>query len=147
MDKNLEFKIISTLDESFIDIYNEVFMWDKENMFFQGNNMIEDFSLYDRLKKIIVCYLDKELVGYGEISYFLAIYVSYIINPKFRRYGYGKKLVEYLVSICNHHKFIDVISAEILKENSQSIEFIKKCGFSYDYSNGGKVIYSKKLQL
>ena len=51
-------------------------------------------------------FIDKELVGFGSISYFPSFIseeknnesrISCIINPKYRRMGIGTKLLNYLV--------------------------------------------------
>ena len=146
--EEIEFKTIRPSDKGFFDIYNEVLSWDDNHTYFPNTDHKEDFDLYNLIQTGVICYYKDELIGYGTMTHFSNTNISYIINPKYRGQGYGKKLVEYLISR-SYRKYgaSCTINAEILKDNIESISLIESCDFSMDHSKDKTIVYTKKFEL
>ena len=53
---------------------------------------------------------------------------SFAVNPKFRRQGYGTKLLQQIVSKAKQEQ--NLLSLEVRVSNTPAINLYKKCGFS-----------------
>ena len=110
------------------------------------------FPIMDILETIVICYKDDKPIGYGEIFTEvnvdgIQLLLSYIIDPEYRKKGYGTKLVKQLLILCEEkYKNINAkVKVKILKKNLPSISLIENLDFDFDYFNDKEIVFKKSL--
>ena len=104
---DIRFSIVKASSEEFQSIFYKAISWDKKHTFFTSKMPDYDsiFPIMDILETIIICYKDDKPIGYGEIFTEvnvdgIQLLLSYIIDPEYRKKGYGTKLVKQLLILC-----------------------------------------------
>lgn len=72
--------------------------------------------------------------------------VSYILAKEHCKKGFASEAVCRLIRFCNEEWGCRQIIAEIHKENTRSIDFIKKMGFAEKETSGKFICFSKLIQ-
>lgn len=143
--ENLNFRILNIKDKDLYDIRNIVYTWDKKHYCFEHQENFIELDLI--FKKQIAMFKDDELIGYGEITNFPKVEpsISYIINPEYRKNGYGKKLVVYLLKIAKEEIVKNYVKIEVLKKNLTGISFAESLDVDFLYFDDKKIVFKKNL--
>ncbi|MBO5182832.1 MAG: GNAT family N-acetyltransferase [Bacilli bacterium] len=156
---NLEFKIISYNSEEYYDIKMKLHNWDNKHTYFH-TECEDDFELETLLSKhkySVALYECNNIVGYGEIANYYSsisaksniltpnLKISCIINPRYRKKGYGKILLEYLIIFCKRKYDNCILEAEILKKNKACLKLINDNEFKLVQSKKKSLVFKKKL--
>lgn len=151
---DIRFSIVKASSEEFQAIFYKAISWDKKHTFFTSKMPDYDsmFPIMDILETIVICYKDDKPIGYGEIfTEFnvdgIQLLLSYIIDPEYRKKGYGTKLVKQLLILCEEkYKNINAkVKVKILKKNLPSISLIENLDFDFDYFNDKEIVFKKSL--
>lgn len=96
------------------------------DVFFDNELNINPFANY------FVYEINKEIIGYiGTRVYDDSLeIINFLISPVYQRQGYGKELLDYLLTTFSHVK---TITLEVRKSNKQAISFYSKNGFVLDH--------------
>lgn len=152
--------------KSIIDIYNQAInagnatadliklsSEDRNEWFVEHSK--EEYPIY-------VLELDDKIIGWGSLSPYRkgrgglreTAEISYYLDYNYHGFGYGKKLIEYMISDCNRLG-IKNLFALLLENNKTSIIILEKFGFTkwgfmpdVVNMNGvicGHLIYGKKV--
>lgn len=105
-----------------------------EDIYLLGNSLHPNFSnLYDYMSLNVgadetYVYLDNlNVVGFIHIQLTcdeLSV-IDVVVDPRYRRKGIGKELMEYVISKYNHKRII----LEVAANNTSAIKFYKSLGF------------------
>lgn len=146
--KNLSFKIISGNDKNNEDILNIVDSWDKKQFYFVEPENETDYLEQNSIHEVqVLMYEDDELIGYGTLNNFIFFEssISYIINPKYRKKGYGRKLVKYLLELAKNTYLNDFAKILVLKKNLIGIKFAESLQPDFLYFDDRKIVFKKNL--
>lgn len=151
---DIRFSIVKASSEEFQSIFYKAISWDKKHTFFTSKmpDYYSMFPIMDILETIIICYKDDKPIGYGEIFTEvnvdgIQLLLSYIIDPEYRKKGYGTKLVKQLLILCEE-KYENInakVKVKILKKNLPSISLIENLDFDFDYFNDKEIVFKKSL--
>ena len=123
--------------------------WDSKKYFTREY----DEDLFALFSTSIGCFLDEELIGYGQVQYLpvlsnssVKINLSCILSPKYRNQGIGTKFLRQILLYCKERFGEEKsVTAEILKKNKASISLVEKNEFDFKYFDSKKIVYEKKL--
>lgn len=148
---NIKFNIVKASSEEFQLMFHKAISWDKNHTFFPSKIPDYDFLfvVMDILETIVICYKDDKPIGYGEIftEDGIQLLLSYIIDPEYRKKGYGTKLVKQLLTLCEekYKNMNATVKVKILKKNLPSISLIENLDFDFDYFNDKEIVFKKSL--
>lgn len=166
----INFRILNPIDKDFYEMYCKSYKWDTNHIYATSKSplgFIIEFS------QNFALYKDNKFIGYGsfnfntpidssyiknsqynqisvkeklEKSFISKVELSYIIKPEYRKMGYGRILLEYLIKEAKKIETINVIEVEIMKKNIASISLIKKFDFEFKYFNDSTIVFQKQLK-
>ena len=161
----INFKLSSRDDpERLYHFYNQAYSWDRDRICFLGEKEeASDISNFDNY----IMQEGNRTIGFasnGSIEHNIKTYITVrdkfipkiqvplkeiaelctIIHPDYRGFGYGTKLLEFLLEVTKL-EYSSAI-AYILIKNKTSISLCKGMGFQYRCTNNGENYYEKKLQ-
>lgn len=112
-------------------------------------NWFRNIYIYDENRYDWIAFLDNEPIGiFGikrEFHYADTAEISYILSPEYYGKGYAKEAVSMLILFCKTEWKCKKVTAEIHKNNTLSINFIKRLSFTLTEEYGYFLRYEKIL--
>ena len=160
----INFKLIGNDDkERLMYFYNKAYSWDRDKKCFLGEKeKLSDIIKFDNyimqegnspigfastssIENNIKTYttVRDKFIPKVEVPLKEIAELCTIIHPDYRGFGYGTKLIEFLLEVTKF-KYSSAI-AYILIENKTSISLCKGRGFKYRCTNNGENYYEKRL--
>jgi ribosomal-protein-alanine N-acetyltransferase len=117
--------MISSISLNDIDSFNRLGKELNDNF---NNLFILDDLLNSEYDRVYGYYLDNILIGFIHINilYENMDIINIIIDKEYRNKGYGKELLDYVIS---SNKDINSIMLEVRESNNNAIDFYKKNNF------------------
>ena len=115
---------------------DEHISWFNNSYIYNVNRI--DFIAYEKVT-------NRKIGVFGIVKRDDSFEVNYLLDKSYRGFGYAYECVYKLISIGKELFNSNHVIAEIHKDNTSSINLIKKLGFDISSNNGNFITYRRKI--